>query len=431
MIPLNTTFFWVFLGFYLLHESVHLGLEIINYKHVKKQQDCPDFFKTKITGEVFQKSKFYTLEKIKFSITAHCAVIPFFWILVFRNGFNTFDYYAAMHGGFGTLTHSVVFCIYLAVYFGIIHLPFKLYSIFVIEEKYGFNKMTPRLFIIDLVKSIAIGSAITIPLLYLVFWFMQASGPYWWLFVWFAVTAFQLTMTIVYPALLAPLFNKFTPLQNAELKNRITKTANDIKFGLAGIFVMDGSRRSSHSNAYFAGVGKFKRIVLFDTLITRLTTDELVAVLAHEMGHYIKKHIRDFMIIASLLSLAGFYTLALLIDWPDFYKAFNVSLPSPHTALVIFAVVSEVFTFALTPILNMLSRKNEFAADRFSVEATGHKDAMKSALLKLTSDNLSNLTPHPLYSFYHYSHPTPVERALALDQVIINKSDEQREGPQT
>lgn len=418
----HSTFFWLFISFYLLHEIVYLTLETINYFHVKKQKDCPEFYQSTITQAIFDKSQAYTLEKIRFSIVAHLALIPFFWFLIFLNGFNTFDYYAAMHAGYGTLGHSVLFCIYLSIYFGVINMPFKLYSIFVIEDKYGFNKMTFSLFVVDFFKSLVVGAAISIPMLYVIFWVMKASGNYWWIWVWAAITAFQLLMVAIYPTFLAPIFNKFKPLPDGELKEKILVLADKINFKIAGAFIMDGSKRSGHSNAYFAGMGKFRRIVLFDTLTKQLTNEELIAVLAHEMGHNVKKHLRNFMILSSVISLIGFYILSLLVQWPDFYTAFNISTPSVHAALVIFVIASETFTFALTPIMNYFSRRNEYEADRFSVETTLDKESMKSSLLKLTKENLSNLTPHPVYSFYHYSHPTTVERAKAIDDISLVES---------
>lgn len=419
MSVIQIPFFWIFLGFYLAHETLHFVLEWLNFSHVKKQAECPEFYKASISDSVFAKSKAYTLEKIRFGMTEHLAMLPFFWLLILRNGFNTFDYYAATHAGYGTLGHSVLFCIYLALYFGVVGMPFKIYSIFVIEEKFGFNKMTFGLFIKDLLKSLVLSALLGIPLLYLVFWFMRATGSYWWLWVWAAMIGFQLILVMVYPTFLAPLFNKFVPLPNGELKEKIDALAKKINFKMSGIFTIDGSRRSGHSNAYFAGIGKFRRIVLFDTLIKQLTTDELVAVLAHEMGHNVKRHITKFMILSSVMSLVGFYVLSLLIHWPPFYAAFNISEPSSHAALALFAIVSETFTFMLHPLMNALSRKNEYEADRFSVETSRDAEAMKGALTKLTRDNLSNLTPHKAYSFYHYSHPTTVERVEAIDKLKL------------
>lgn len=413
----HTHFFWIFLAFYFLHEGTELFLEILNFCHVKKQTQVPDHYQSIVSPATFEKSKKYTLEKLKFTITARLSQIPFFWILIFRNGFNTMDYYAAHFAGLGTLSHSVLFCVFITLYFGIIALPYKLYSTFVIEEKYGFNKMTFGIFVADLIKSLFLASIVGLPLLYLIFKFMNFSNQFWWLWVWGALTAFQIFIVAVYPTFLAPLFNKFKPLSDSNLHDRITELAKKINFKMSGVFVMDGSKRSGHSNAYFSGMGAFRRIVLFDTLIKKLTPDELVAVLAHEMGHNVKKHIRNSTILSSILSLIGFYILSLLINWPEFYQAFNVTAPSHHTALVIFALASEVFTFMLTPLMNFISRKNEYEADRFSVEMTGNKEAMKESLYKLALDNLSNFTPHPSYSFFHYSHPTTIERAKAIDEL--------------
>jgi STE24 endopeptidase len=245
---------------------------------------------------------------------------------------------------------------------------------------------------------------------------MHTAGNAWWFYAWAALTSFQILIAAVFPTFLAPIFNKFTPLADQELNDRIVELARRIRFKMTGVFTVDGSRRSGHSNAYFAGMGRFRRIVLFDTLMKQLTSDELIAVLAHEMGHNVKKHIVKSMLLSAALSLVGFYVLSLLITWSDFYTAFNVAKASPHAALVIFSITSETFTFFLTPIMNLWSRKNEFEADQFSIETTNNKAAMKNALIKLTEENLSNLAPHPAYSFYHYSHPTTPERALAIDK---------------
>jgi STE24 endopeptidase len=412
-----TPFFWVFLGFYLLHEIVSLGLDVMNYVHTKKCNVPPEFYRDKVDQTTFEKSKAYTLDRLRFGIFSRVMQLPFFWILIFLNGFNALDAYAAKLAGPGSLSHSVAFCLLLALYFSLISLPFRIYSVFVIEERYGFNKTTFKTFLVDMIKGSAVALILGMPILYLVFWFMSVAGPLWWLYVWGSITAFQLFLAAVFPTFLAPIFNKFTPLVNESLKSRIETLAHKIGFKMSGIFTIDGSRRSGHSNAYFAGMGRFRRIVLFDTLMTQLSEDEIIAVLAHEMGHNVKKHIVKSMILSTAMSLIGFYVLSLLIDWPDFYQAFNIAIPSHHTAFAIFGIVSETFTFVLTPILNLWSRKNEYEADRFSVDATGDRTSMKNSLLKLTKENLSNLDPHPLYSFYHYSHPTTVERATAIDRI--------------
>lgn len=415
----STQFFWIFLTCYLLYQFIVVGLDLINYFHTQKLSRIPEYFGHQFDERLLNKSKAYTLDKIRFGLFSHLMQIPFFWLLIVLGGFNSFDYYAIEMGGWDTITRSVLFCFMIAAYFLITSLPFRYYSIFVVEERHGFNKMTPEIFMADLMKSILLSVAIGTPLLYIVFWFMRSSGGLWWLWVWGVITLFQLFFTAVYPMLLAPLFNKFEPLKDENLKKKIEELAQKIGFKMSGIYTMDGSKRSGHSNAYFAGIGRFRRIVLFDTLIKQMSEAELLAVLAHEMGHNVKKHITKSVILSIALTGVSFYIMSLLLDWPEFYTAFNIMYPSPHAALVIFAVCSEVFTILITPMINLWSRKNEYEADRFSVEICGNKDAMKNSLLKLTQENLSNLSPHPLYSFFHYSHPTPEERLKAIDQIPL------------
>lgn len=417
---LNSVFFWMFLCFYLLHEILELGLDLLNFKHTKSQTDIPDFFKDKISTQQFERTKEYTLTKLKFGIFSHFCKQPFFWALIFLNGFQFLDSLAAQYTTANSLSHSVLFCFLIGMYFSIISLPFGLYSTFVIEERFGFNKMTFKTFLVDLVKSSILGITIGVPLLYLVFWFMQKSGNLWWLWVWGSITAFQLLISAIYPTFIAPIFNKFTPLEDGELKNKITELAHKIKFKMSGIFTIDGSKRSAHSNAYFAGMGKFRRIVLFDTLRKQLSDNELLAVLAHEMGHNVKKHILKSTLLSTIMSLIGLFVMSLLMKWPDFYTAFNINTPSAHTAFIIFGLSSGTFTFPLTPIMNLLSRKYEYEADQFAAEQTQNPQFLKTALVKLTKENLSNLAPHPLYSFFHYSHPTTEERAKKLDDFTLN-----------
>lgn len=419
MTPLQTDFFWYFLGFYLAHELIHFGLNVLNTRFTKNQNHIPDFFSEHVDQNTFTKTKSYTIDKLRFDNFSRLMQIPFFWFLIFLGGFNAFDLYAANFAGAGSLGHSVLFCLFIAAYFMIISLPFKYHAIFAIETRYGFNKMGAGLFFTDLLKSILIGLVISTPLLYLIFWFMKGAGPLWWLWVWGTITVFQFFIVALFPTFIAPLFNKFTLLEDGELKEKIQALAQKIGFKLSGIYTMDGSKRSGKSNAYFTGFGKFRRIVLFDTLIKQLSQDELIAVLAHEMGHNIKKHITKSMVLSSCFMLVGFYIMSLLLEWHPFYAAFNIAAPSDHAAFVIFAIASGTFTFMLTPVMNLWSRKNEFEADRFSVETTGNKTAMKSSLLKLTKENLGNLNPHPLFSFYHHSHPTTLERAQAIDQILL------------
>jgi STE24 endopeptidase len=246
---------------------------------------------------------------------------------------------------------------------------------------------------------------------------MDIMGWSWWLWAFAFISAFQLLMIVIFPIFIAPWFNKFEPLREGELRERILALAEQMGFKTSGIYSMDGSKRSAHSNAYFTGIGKAKRIVLFDTLIDQMTTAQGLAVLAHEMGHYKMKHIRRMLMVQTVFLFGGLYILSLLVAFPPFFSAFGLA-PSNHGALVLFTLVSGPFTFWLAPLMNRLSRKHEYEADRFAAITLRDGKPMEEALVNLTVKNLSNLTPHPWYSAYHYSHPTAVERIIAIRRVV-------------
>ena len=292
-------------------------------------------------------------------------------------------------------------------------LPTSLYSTFALEAKFGFNKMTLGLYITDKMKAVILALVIGVPFLFVVLWLMDGMGHYWWLWAFAFTTGFELLMIVIYPTVIAPWFNKFEPLKEGELRERILALAAQVGFKTSGIYAMDGSKRSGHSNAYFTGIGKTKRIVLFDTLIEQMTVEQGLAVLAHGMGHYKMKHIRRMLIVQSILLLAGLYVLSLLLDYPPLFVAFGLN-PSHHAALVLFSLLSSPATFYLGPVMNCLSRRHEYEADRFSVQTLRDGKPMEEALVNLTVKNLANLTPHPWYSAYHYSHPTPAERIDAI-----------------
>jgi len=294
-------------------------------------------------------------------------------------------------------------------------LPTGLYATFVIEGRFGFNKTTLKLYLIDKLKSFLVSLVIGIPFLFGVFYLMEESGPYWWLWAFLFILAFEILMVILYPTLIAPLFNKFEPLKEGELRQRILTLAEKTGFKTSGIYTMDGSRRSTHSNAYFTGLGRVKRIVLFDTLVEQMTAGQGLAVLAHEIGHYKMKHIRKMLLLQGLLLFAGLYLLSFLVGYEPLFRAFGLG-PSSHAALVLFSLLSGPFTFYLTPVMNLVSRRHEYEADRFAVRTLEEGRAMEEALFNLTVKNLSNLTPHPWYSAYHYSHPSVVERIRAIRQ---------------
>jgi STE24 endopeptidase len=288
------------------------------------------------------------------------------------------------------------------------------FTFFVIEEEFGFNKMTWRLWLSDLIKAWLVALGAALPLLSGLFWFMDASGRYWWLYAFLFVAGFELLLVLVYPLWIAPLFNKFTPIADRALERQILALAAGAGFKPAGIYVMDGSRRSSHSNAYFTGLGKHRRIVIFDTLIELLPPAGVSAVLAHEMGHAAKRHVPKMLLASLLMLLGGFWLLSLALHYPPFFVAFGLDRPSYHAALVIFGFASGPLLYFISPLLAALSRSFEYEADRFAVRAVSGYLELRNALFALSRKNLSNFTPHPWYSFFHYSHPTLIERASAM-----------------
>jgi STE24 endopeptidase len=309
--------------------------------------------------------------------------------------------------------HGVAVLVLLALATSVAGLPFSWYGTFRVEARFGFNRTTPRLFVTDLLRSTALGIALGVPILAVILWLMSAAGSWWWLYAWAVWVAFGLAITYAFPRFIAPLFNTFRPLEPGDLLTRVEAIAARCGFATRGVFVMDGSRRSSHGNAYFTGVGNQKRIVLFDTLLERLAPVEVEAVLAHELGHFRLRHVTLRLLLGFATAFLGFALLGWLTTQPAFYAAFGVPSPSEHAALALFVLVAPVFTFALTPLGSWWSRRHEYEADRYAAaHADGH--ALAAALVKLHRDNASTLTPDPLYSAWHDSHPPALARIAAL-----------------
>lgn len=409
----------LFLVLFALEFLVEFFLNEMNMSHVRwksKGQEAPEGFEEWLKSEDYQRSIEYTLAKGRFrrweSIYDAMLVL---WVL-FGGVLPYLARLAQEVGGlFSPSTHAVgiIFCLAVALIFALLGLPAEIYSTFVIEERFGFNQTTLRLFFTDKLKGLLLGFLIGIPFILGVLWLMDRTGAYWWLWAFLFIFVFQFVMIVLYPTLIAPLFNKFEPLAQGEMRQRILALAEQVGFQAGGIYTMDGSRRSSHSNAYFTGLGKSKRIVLFDMLIKQLTVDQGLAVLAHEMGHYKMKHIRRMLVIRGFYLLAGLYILSLLLDYAPMFRAFGMA-PSHHGALILFSFFSGPATFYLQPLMNYLSRRHEYEADLFAARTLKDAKPMEEALVQLTVKNLSNLTPHPCYSAYHYSHPTPAERIQAI-----------------
>ncbi|MBN1699753.1 MAG: M48 family metallopeptidase [Spirochaetales bacterium] len=410
-------------GFILILYLVLFGLQyiwetallLLNMNHVRKHStSVPGFVDAIVTPEEYRKSVDYTLTRSRFALFSETASSGFLLAIIISGSLGVVEtWLKGLH--IEPYTHGVLFIIIVALAFRLFGLPFSLYGQFVIEERFGFNRMTKKLFFLDMLKGLFVSLVIFVPLIYLLFFFMDRAGDFWWIAAFAAFTIIQFVLTLIYPAVIAPLFNKFTPLPEGRLRDRIFELAEKLDFRTSGIFMMDGSKRSAHSNAYFTGMGKVKRIVLFDTLIESMGEDELLSVLGHEIGHEKLRHTIKTLFLSLAGSLLGFWIISLLLNFAPFFQAFGLEGPSYHTVLVLLIFCSGPFTFFLTPLGSLLSRKYEYEADRFAVNATGNPGPFKNALLTLHRENLSNLTPHPLYSFYHYSHPTLLERIRAID----------------
>lgn len=414
--------FTLFLALFTLEFLVEFGLNELNLRHVRacwEAKKLPDFFTGKMSADEYDKSVQYTLANGRFQrwSEVYDRLITMVMIFAMLGSLDRFAGTVAQSFSLGSYGHGIIFCLAVGLVFIATSLPTDLYSTFSLEAKFGFNKTTVGLFVADKLKGLVLGLLIGVPFLFVVLWLMQVMGDYWWLWAFAFITAFQLSMIVIFPAFIASWFNKFKPLKEGEFRERILALAKQIGFTTSGIFTMDGSKRSAHSNAYFTGIGKAKRIVLFDTLVEQMTMDQGLAVLAHEMGHYKLKHIRRMLVVQTIFLFIGLYLLSLLLKTPAVFSAFG--LPSSnHAALVLFSLVSGPATFYLGPLMNRLSRKHEYEADHFAAMTLRDGKPMEDALVNLTVKNLSNLNPHPWYSAYHYSHPTPVERISAIRQAI-------------
>jgi STE24 endopeptidase len=372
--------------------------------HVRKHRDTvPDSFAGRVPIEDHHKAADYTLTNTQIGIIAllYDSLLLLVWTL--GGGLEWLDNSwrdAALHP---VITGTAVMFSALII-MTVLDLPFSLYHTFVIEERFGFNRSTPGVFLVDLLKNALLLVVIGGPLIALALWIMEASGGLWWLYIWAVWMVFTLVMFWAYPAVIAPLFNKFSPLDNEALKQRIQALMDKCGFRSKGIFVMDGSKRSGHGNAYFTGFGSNKRIVFFDTLLESLNPTEIEAVLAHELGHFKLKHIQKRLLTTFALSLAALALLGWLAGKDWFYQGLGVSQPSPWMALLLFMLAMPVFTFFLQPLMSLLSRKHEFEADAYAVRQASGADLIK-ALVKMYRENASTLTPDPLYSAFHDSHP--------------------------
>ena len=361
----------------------------------------------------YAKARRYTRTRTRYGLVHGAfdlAVVLTFW---FAGGFEWLD--RLVRGtGHGPIVSGLVYIGVLALAATLAGLPFRIYSTFVIEARYGFNRTTARTFAADLVKGLLLAAVLGGPLLAAILAFFEWAGPLAWLWCWFAATLFMLAVQFVAPTWIMPLFNTFTPLDSGDLHDAILEYARKARFPLRGLFVVDGSRRSSKANAFFTGFGRHKRIGLFDTLVEQYTVPELVAVVAHEVGHYKKRHVWQRMALSIGHLGAMLWILSLFLRQEGLFAAFYVSEPSVYAGLLLFGLLFTPVELVLSVLVNLLSRRNEFEADRFAADTTGSGEPLIAALKKLSADNLSNLTPHPLAVFLEYSHPPALQRIAAL-----------------
>ena len=386
-------------------------------RHVATHRaSVPAPFAGAVSLAAHQKAADYTIVKARFGLLelAFGAAVLLGWTLLGGlHGLNQ-ALLAWLGGGMGQQLALLGAFMLIG---GLIDLPFTLYQTFVIEERFGFNKMTWRLWVTDTLKSTAVGIVIGLPVAWLILWLMGAAGGTWWLWAWGVWMAFNLLLLLIYPTFIAPLFNKFQPLEDETLKARVTALMQRCGFAAKGLFVMDGSKRSAHANAYFTGFGAAKRVVFYDTLLAKLSPGEVDAVLAHELGHFRHKHILKRIVSLFALSLAGFALLGWLSTQVWFYTGLgvrpNMDAPNDALALLLFLLAVPVFTFFISPLFAQLSRKHEFEADAYAVVHTSGQD-LSTALLKLYEDNASTLTPDPVFVKFYYSHPPASERLARM-----------------
>ncbi len=409
-----TSFALAVLVLLAIKAAAQLGLELCNRRHVLAHADSmPQAIQGFMDQETYRKSVTYTLAKNKIERLEIAWDALILGLLVF-SGILPWLYREVIGRWGGSAFILAGYLIGVALIISLTALPWSWYHQFRLEERFGFNTTTVRLWLVDRVKGFSLAILLGYPLVLLILKVVEWTGNSWWIWSWAVLLAFQLLMAVLAPALILPLFNKFTPLPEGTLKERLLGLAERTRFRAQSIQVMDGSKRSRHSNAFFTGFGRFRKIVLFDTLIQQLTESELEAVLAHEIGHYRHKHIPKMLLISACTSLGGFFALSLLAQASWFAPAFGFPPGSLVPSLLLFVLLSGLVTFWFSPLSNLWSRKNEYEADAYAADVMGSPQDLVGALRKLTEKNLSNLTPHPAYSTFYYSHPTLLEREAAL-----------------
>ena len=403
----------IILSTLLLDYGLNLLADVLNLRALR--HELPAEFAGVYEAETYRKSQAYTRVKTRFGILTSTCMLAMTLIFWFTGGFQVLDTLVRSFN-IGPIWTGLGYIGLLLLGKTVLSLPFSLYSTFVIEARFGFNKTTFATFIMDGLKGLLLAIAIGAPFLAGILAFFTYAGAHAWLYCWGATTLFTLVLQWLAPTWIMPLFNTFTPLANAELRQAIFAYARAARFPVDEVFVIDGSRRSSKSNAFFTGFGKHKRIALFDTLVAQHTLPELVAVLAHEIGHYKKKHIVQNMVLSIAHTGVMFWLLSLFLSHAGLFQAFYVTQPAVYTGLIFFGLLYTPVELLLSVLMHIISRQHEYAADRFAIDTVDTPAALTEALKKLSAHNLSNLTPHPFYVFLHYSHPPMLERVRAIQR---------------
>lgn len=409
----------LFIGLVVVATLLQLWLTRRQIRHVQRHRaTVPSAFSSRISLEAHQKAADYTIARQNFSVvhTILSIAMLFGWTLL--GGLETLNLLLQPYGiTLGGIGYQIALIFIFSLIGGVIELPLDWYSHFRIEQRFGFNRMSLGIWLTDLIKNFFVSSLIGLPLIALVLWLMGTAGATWWLWAWAAWVIFNLLLMVIYPIWIAPLFNQFEPLADDTLKERVQALMQRCGFAAEGLFVMDGSKRSAESNAYFTGLGKAKRVVFYDTLLERLSHDELEAVLAHELGHFHHRHLRKSLISIFALTLVGFAALGWLSMQPVFFVGLgvtpNVTLPNDALAILLFLLVIPTLSPLIEPLWSAASRRHEFQADAYAKQQAS-APALVQALVKLTEDNAVTLTPDPIYVRFHYSHPPIVERITAL-----------------
>lgn len=414
--------FNIFIFLLIMEQVFETVLSVINLNYAKNNAaKLPKELQGIYEDQEMKKSLDYSHAKTCFSIFSSFYSLIFLLIFLFSNTFLDIDLWLKAYG-FRQLFHGTIYLLLIVAIFSLLGIPLSYYSTFIIEEKFGFNKSTRLQWVKDQLTSLILSFIITGPVIYFLLYIMQSFSGYWWLLAACFIAMVQIFLAFIFPVWIAPLFNKFTPLEESELKEEILKMVSSQGFLASGVYKVDGSRRSRHANAYFAGLGKSKRIVLYDTLINLLGVREMLAVLAHEIGHEKLGHIKKTLLFSTSLLFAGFYLMYFFSGNIEFYNAFGFKNTANYSALLIFSLLSGPLMFFVSPFFNMLSRRFEFQADKYACNAAGGSEPLTKALIALSKNSLSNINPHPLYSFIHYSHPALAERIKAMSnlETVLN-----------